>query len=139
MPLPKKKKTLTQNKPVTKPGQSKIETSILVFMYGKAIRAILDPYTQETLIGESIAEFVKYESGAKATKMVLRQQKSLNLVSRVRMELGTRQHNVRVVDGIISMTLPNNTMVVGMQAIDALGFRFYVESPDSTSHSKQRS
>lgn len=121
-----RKKTVPQNKPVKKPWQPKIETSILVFMYGKTIRAILNPYAQETLIGKSIAEFVKYESGAKATKMVFRQPGSLSLASSIRMELSTRQNNVKTVNGIISMTLPEKTMVLGMQAIDSLGFRFYV-------------
>lgn len=125
-PCQRKNKTTKANSPASKIWQTKIETSILVFVGGKSIRAILNPYTQETIIGEAVAKLVERESGTRVKKMVLRRSDSLRLESYVQMELSTRQNNVKTINGIISRSIAESSMVLGMQAIDALGFRFYV-------------
>lgn len=106
------------------PSQTKTETSIIVFMFNKAIRAILNPYTQETMISEALLKFVEHETGNRAKKVVSRLPNGLRLVSQIVMEINTRQSNRKTVNGVLNSSITGYTMVLGMQAITTLGFRF---------------
>lgn len=125
-PCRRLRQTSTSCRPDTGHFQPKIETSIIVFMYDKAVRAILNPGVQETLIGNKVFEMVKGITGNNTRRVVLRQPGKLSLVSYIKMELCTRRNKVICTDGIIDTKIPDTTILLGMRAIKLLGFMFYV-------------
>lgn len=106
--------------------QEKIETAIFVNIYGKTVRALLNPRVQETTICEAVAELVRSESGNLTKKLILRGQGTIKMVYYMKFKVSTRPNNGTHVDGIINPHLAENIIILGMQALQKLGFKFFV-------------
>lgn len=106
--------------------KTKVEVAIFVKIYGITVRALINPLAQETLICKAVADLVTARSANTVRKIILRKAGSLKMVSCVQVEMKTRQ-NLRIfTKGIIDHTLSEKVVVLGMQAIAAFGFKFFI-------------
>lgn len=106
--------------------QEKIETAIYVKVCGKTIRARLNPSVQETMICREVANLVKEQTHAKERKLILREPGNLTMVRCISMKMSTRTQQQVTIDGIISDKITEKIIVIGMQAIKAFGFKFFI-------------
>lgn len=106
--------------------QNKIETSVLVTIQKKMIRAFINPMVQETTIGKQVAELIESKTRKQPRKTILRRCNSLRMVYCIEMELETPKSKKILLDGIIDHRVEEKVIVLGMQAIKALGFKFWI-------------
>lgn len=106
--------------------QPKVETAIYVRLYGKTVRTLLNPSIQETTICRAVANLVMANSKTKPRKLILRRSGNIGLVSCIQMTIRTRTHQAITIDGIIEDNLAEKIIILGMQAIQQFGFKFFV-------------
>lgn len=121
---PKRKIQKLPQKP--KPSHKRIETAIFVTIYGKTVRALINPSVQETNIGPDVANFIKVTTGNMLRNVVLRRAGSIGLVSCIQMALRTKARKEIKIDGMVNPKLKEKVIVLGMEAISLLGFKFSV-------------
>lgn len=114
--------------------QEKVETCIFVKIYGKTVRAFLNPSVQETIICEAVATLVKAKTGKDSKKLILRSQGTVKMVYYVKVKMNTRAKNEITVDGIINPNLTEKVIILGMLAIKELGFKFFVGGQEAKAH-----
>lgn len=106
--------------------KTRTDTAIFVKVYGKTVRALLNPSVQETTICLPVVELVQTNTGNTVRKLILRQHGSINLVRCIRMKISTRKNMVVEIDGIINEKLSEKIIILGMDAIQKFGFKFFV-------------
>lgn len=115
---------------------NKIEMAIFVIIKGKSVKAWLNPSVSETLIGTHVAEFLIAETTTRPKKMIVRTPKGLELKSSVSVQMYTRRNNIIFVQGHLDRNIPEGIVVLGMEAISALGFKFYVGGQEAKTRVK---
>lgn len=113
-------------KPTTKKPQIYIETSILVRIEGKTVKALFNPSSQKTFLGKAVADLVITITEAVPKKLIIRKKRSLESVTYIPVKIGTRRNNVVTVEGYIDKNIAEKTVILGMDAIKSLGFKFYI-------------
>lgn len=129
-PCRRQRKTLT-NRLVPNRTPEKLETFIFVQMYGKTVKALLNPSVQETTICEAVAEFIEMESGNRSRKLILRRQGTIKMVYCMKFKMNTRVKNEIYIDGIIDPQLPGKCIILGIQALQKFGFQFFIGGQES--------
>lgn len=130
-----KKRTASRNEFNRQLTRTKVETSIFVEICGKTIRALFNPTSQETFIGQDVANLILENSNVRIRKIIIREEGNLSLVSCVKMNMHTRRFQEVTTDGIINNKLAGKIIVLGMRAIHEFGFKFYIGGQEAkTSH-----
>lgn len=128
-------------RPTAKPGvahpvpnkyfQNKADIAIFVRMYGKTVRALMNPSVQETVISRSVANWVKEQTDNPLRKLILRNNGKLKLVSCISMTMYTRQHMQITIDGVIDDGITEKIIILGSQAFLAFGHQIYIGGQQS--------
>lgn len=105
---------------------TKMETAIFVSIYGKKVKALINPSVQETIICQEVAALVKIKTGNTIRKLIRREPGKLTLVSCIQMRLKTKVSKEVQIDGIINGKLKGKIIIIGMEAISAMGFTFII-------------
>lgn len=106
--------------------QIKREIAVFVKVYGKTVRASLNPSVQETIVSRAVASWVKSQSGNVFRKLILRRSGKLQMVSAIQMNMYTRRHLNVSTESIIDDTIHEQIIILGMQAIHDFGFQMFI-------------
>lgn len=113
-------------KPTKGNPQQRIETAVFVKIEGKSVKAWFNPSTQNTLLGKAVADLIIANTAVVPKRVVLRDLNGLKLASRIPTKMCTRRNNIVTVEGYVAPEIPDKIVVLGMDAIKSLGFKFYI-------------
>lgn len=114
-----------------------IETAIFVNIAGKSVKAWLNPSVPETLIGKEVGDLVIGKTGSIPKKTITRKQRKLELISVIPVKISSKLGKVFTIEGQIKDNIPGKIVILGLDALQVLGFRFYIGGQEAKTRTYQ--